>query len=245
MSLKHHIAAVALCAVSLVAGQAKADYRIINQSSNDTTLLRAYVTSQKISDVLPARDATACPLVFRDQYGNSTYNCKDEISRRLGVPFVTRNGYVHINYEGNGNFYFTDNDGDTPIVYIETATRESAYQNSGAYGIYWDMGGYPLIIGKDQMREVARVPLRDGSQGIVHRFAVPFEQTGGGNNGPIRYICFKPFIDFHVPAEGVLYRNWDVSPGIGWWTNYWLGKGYQPYREDHLSIERSAEVLAR
>jgi hypothetical protein len=209
---------------------------IVNQSSRDITLLTAKVLSRTVgSSVLLGR----CDRVFSSHH-QITYDCKNALEQRFKVPLLQSKAYVkaseHQSTPGEG--------ADTPLVLIRVVARDTAFREAGSMGFYVTNPKGILYFDKNQVRAERRVRLKDGTMGVPFSFLSLLPRSSPDDDRQTRSFGFKPFIDFHRPSEGRIYRNWDLEPTEGY-DNYLLLQGYPPPLQDILLIDRRDDVLLR
>ncbi len=229
----------------LVFGDVFADnYRIVDQDSNDITILRAFVREDmQLGQLI---DLSRCEYKGTNQYRGNEYkhfNCAWELANALtgtpvslDLPVRTVNGRIEVG------------PAVTPVVEVHTLIALETWEKISEIGFSLaSLGGNIFKYQKNQTREVQKVRMRDGRVGLVHRFVMPFYSNGRTSNCTIRTVTFKPFVSYQVPETRTEYRNWDNGVGGGMFNNYFISNFH--YNGDRCEtpnvVNRESDLLSR
>lgn len=194
-----------------------------NQNSDDITLGQAYVGTRTLDTFF---DIKQCKELRRStDHGVVTvqFDCTEQMEKNIGATSIKPEFDVSAKIGSDGDLYLTFGDWRVPIIIMETVSKVDAFDNATNVGMFYNWGCYNYTYPKSRLKEVARTSFKNGDKAVVHRFFAPFVQTGGtGNNTPIYSLSFKPFMDFFVEKDNIVYRNWDRSPGTRMWDDYRL-----------------------
>lgn len=189
-------------------------FDVINQDRADITVLRAAAEG-------PLNlDSSRCPRL-----DDGTADCTAEFERTQGAPSLHR-VMVPQGHAFPG----------CRLLRVTTASKTIAARNSANLGFYSaDATGGQLsasrgwTIAKTKLKEVGFATLQSGEPATLHEFVgIVGCQIDAAT---VQSKVFKPFVDFQVAQDRLIYRNWDVSP------NYTISTAAP-------TLDRSAAVLA-
>lgn len=233
---------VLLLSLSKPAAAWAEDYRIVNQDSNDVTVLRAFVREDffvgKVININRCEHKESSRQYNQDY---RSYNCAWELADAMtGTPVSPTYHVRTVNGQIEGMY------AQTPVVEIHTLITLEIFEKISEIGFSLSSyGGTIHKYQKNQTREVQKVRMRDGRVGLVHRFVMPFQATGGTSHCTIRAVAFKPFVTFHDHPTKTEYRNWDDANGRGMFKDYRLTNFH--YRNDRCDkpdvVNREEQLL--
>ncbi len=179
-----------------VEAEGKGDSVVVDQRSDDLSVLRANATDAIGGDGAPGfREAECTPI------NDWSMDCTSAFEARYGVPALHRISVPRL----SGHFYCR-------VLYVETATKQGALDVSDGIGFFYrGYGSEGRFVPRDRLVQVGTATRLDGAPMAVHRFA-GFANcwNGSASSSSLATYTFKPFVQFDS-HDGTLYRNWDAA----------------------------------
>lgn len=173
---------------------APAQKPIVNQDSDDVTVLRARATEPL------ALDAGKCVAAAA-----GTVDCTAALEQRFGAPSL------HALIVPSGYDFAGCN-----LVRVTTASKTSAVAASTGIGWYAaeaTAGSQSMTSGRlvntGRFKQTGTANLKVGGAGLLHEFVGVANCTVDQSSAD---RLFKPYLQFENAADGNIYRNWDRSP---------------------------------
>jgi hypothetical protein len=187
---------------------------VINQDRSDVTVVRA------TTKPLAINTANCTP------FDGNTIDCTDALAQTAGAPSFHR-----VLVAANANL------AGCALLRVTTASNGAGLANSTGIG-FWSAsvtGGNITaedsgrFVPKAQLKATGTATFRNGANATLHEFAgLTNCSAGAGQEPPGR--LFKPYMQFEAPAEGKVFRNWDLA------SNYLINSAIAQF-------DRSMDVL--
>ncbi len=193
------------------------EYRVVDQDSNDVTVLRAFVREDlRAVNLINVDDCEFKGSEINRNVEYKSFNCAWNLANAMHATPVNPNYRIR-----TVNGRIDQSDSDAAVVEIHTLIPLEVFEKVSEIGFsLGSLGGTIHKYAKNQTREIQKVKLKDGRVGLVHRFVMPFQANGRTSQCTIRTVTFKPFVTFYEPSTLTEYRNWDVANGRGFFTDY-------------------------
>jgi hypothetical protein len=189
-------------------------YQVLDQNTDDITVVKAGVTSDVHVDV--AKCTTVNP---------HSIDCTGQFEQSHGAPSLHQI-LVPAGYNFDGCKAFT----------VTTASKKDGLKNAAAAG-FWSMDATDGFQGASSEQsftrdaltknEVGPATFKNGAAAVLHQFVGMTNCVMGPTNA---YRQFKPFMDFRSDPDKRIYRNWDLA------NNYTISGAVTEF-------DRSAEIL--
>jgi hypothetical protein len=188
--------------------------RIVNQNSDDVTVVRA---STSTPFLFTAGQCTALDA--------GAVDCTDALTRAVDAPVLYR-VILPANQDLSG----------CALLRVTTASKDGGLAATSGIG-FWsaqaadgnqtpeDSGRF---VRKADLKAVGTATLLNGAPATLHEFVGVANCPAPGNVSVVR--LFKPYMQFEGAGNGRIVRNWDVA------ENYRISR-------DVLQFDRSADVL--
>jgi hypothetical protein len=173
----------------------KPRYQVVDQNTDDITVIKAAVTS----DVNV--DAATCTTV-----NPHSVDCTAQFEQNHGAPSLHQI-LVPTGYDFGGCKTFS----------VTTASKKDGLKNAAAAG-FWSMDATEGVQGANseqsfsrealKKNEVGAATFKNGAAAVLHQFIGMTNCAMAPTNAARQ---FKPFMDFRSDPDKRIYRNWDMA----------------------------------
>jgi hypothetical protein len=230
---------LAFSVVGVLAGEAFA--AVVDQPSNDITVLKAFDTGYLIDGLNP----NECQVLKEDR-GTVTLDCTSVVENVIVSRYPNIVGPLARSVELLGSRNSSTGEIQISSYYCRSLEIQTVIRNAAlasVQGIGFSFNGTLHTVPAQKLQPVLSVRLKDGAEATVHRFQAPaFCWQGSMTSSSNASYTFKPFAQY-VGLDGNTYRNWDVVPSDYKLGRIWPYDGRGQVGPWVSSFDRSRELL--